>query len=113
VAVAEAAPPAPEPAPAKPATRKLAAATKRDPAKAQALYERGEAKRTQADYDGAIKLYLAAEQADPALADVHKKLGLCYQLKGDTRRAADRYRKYLATSPADAERVKAILTTLE
>jgi hypothetical protein len=44
---------------------------------------------------------------------VQKKLALCYQLKGDTRRAADRYRRYLATRPADAERVRAILSTLE
>jgi serine/threonine-protein kinase len=92
--------------------KKLAAA-KHDPVKALALYEKGEAKRAQQDIDGAIKLYLAAEQADPELADVQKKLGLCYQLKGDTKRAADRYRKYLATRPSDAERVKVILSTLE
>jgi hypothetical protein len=44
---------------------------------------------------------------------VQKKLALCYMLKGDTRRAADRYRRYLATHPADAERVRAILSTLD
>ena len=86
---------------------------KRDPAKALALYKRGEAKRSEQDIDGAIKLYLAAEASDPSLADVQKKLGLCYQLRGDTRKAADRYRKYLASQPADAERVRAILSTLE
>ena len=109
--------PAPEVAPAK-ATRpakKLAAAApaKRDPAKALVLYKKGETRRSAQDIDGAIKLYLAAEAADPDLADVQKKLALCYQLNGDTRRAADRYRRYLATRPADAERVKAILSTLE
>jgi serine/threonine-protein kinase len=106
---------APEPPPAKaaPAKKGHAASAKRDPAKALALFEKGESKRSQQDIDGAIKLYLAAEASDPGLADVQKKLGLCYQLKGDTRRAADRYRKYLATKPADAERVKAILSTLE
>jgi Tfp pilus assembly protein PilF len=62
--------------------------------------------------DGAIELYLRAEAADPRLADVQKKLALCYQLKGDTRRAAERYRRYLATGPQDADRVRAILSTL-
>jgi Tfp pilus assembly protein PilF len=62
--------------------------------------------------DGAIRLYLRAEEADPSLAEVHKKLALCYQLKGDTRRAAERYRRYLATDPADADRVRAVLSTL-
>jgi hypothetical protein len=98
---------------ANPTPRKVAAAAKRDPAKALALYRKGEARRAEQDIDGAIKLYLAAESSDPRLADVQKKLALCYQLKGDTRRAADRYRRYLATRPADAERVRAILSTLE
>jgi len=95
--------------------KKVAAAApgKRDPAKALALYKKGEARRADQDVDGAIKLYLAAESLDPDLADAQKKLALCYQLKGDTRRAADRYRRYLATRPADAERVKAILSTLK
>jgi hypothetical protein len=94
--------------------RKLpAAATKRDRAAAASLYRRAEARRAEQDVDGAIALYLAAEVADPGLAEVQKKLGLCYQLKGDTRRAASRYRRYLATRPADAERVRAILSTLE
>jgi serine/threonine-protein kinase len=93
--------------------RKAPPAAKRDPAKALALYRKGEARRAEQDIDGAIKLYLAAESSDPRLADVQKKLALCYQLKGDTRRAADRYRRYLATRPPDAERVRAILSTLE
>jgi tetratricopeptide (TPR) repeat protein len=100
-----------EPQPKVPATKKHPA--RHDPAKALALYRKGEAKRSEQDIDGAIKLYLAAESSDPDLADVQKKLGLCYQLRGDTRKAADRYRKYLASQPADAERVKAILSTLE
>ncbi len=97
-----------------PAPRKVpAAAAKRDPAKALALYKKAEARRAEQDIDGAIKLYLAAEASDADLADVQKRLALCYQLKGDTRRAADRYRRYLATRPPDAERVRAILSTLE
>jgi Tfp pilus assembly protein PilF len=62
--------------------------------------------------DAAIRLYLRAEQADPTLAEIQKKLALCYQLKGDTRRAAERYRRYLATDPPDADRVRAVLSTL-
>jgi tetratricopeptide (TPR) repeat protein len=65
------------------------------------------------DMDGAIRLYLQAEAADPGLVDVQKRLGLAYQLKGDTRRARERYRRYLATGPEDAEKVKAILETLQ
>jgi tRNA A-37 threonylcarbamoyl transferase component Bud32 len=95
------------------AKRTPAAAPRRDRAKALALFRKGEARRAGQDVDGAIQLYLAAEAADPGLAEVQKKLGLCYQLKGDTRRAAERYRRYLATSPADAERVRAVLSTLE
>ena len=49
----------------------------------------------------------------PALAEAQKKLALCYQLKGDRRRATERYRRYLATNPPDADRVRAILGTLE
>jgi eukaryotic-like serine/threonine-protein kinase len=90
-----------------------AAAPRRDPAKALALFRKGEARRAGQDVDGAIQLYLAAEASDPGLAEVQKKLGLCYQLKGDTRRAAERYRRYLATAPADADRVRAVLSTLE
>jgi tRNA A-37 threonylcarbamoyl transferase component Bud32 len=84
-----------------------------DRARARALFEKAEARRAAQDVEGAIPLYLAAEQADPGLAEVHKKLGLCYQLRGDRRRAADRYRRYLATGPEDADRVRAILGTLE
>jgi serine/threonine protein kinase len=83
-----------------------------DPARAQRLFKQAEARRAAQDVDGAIRLYLAAEAADPDLAEVQKKLALCYQLKGDTKRAAERYRRYLATDPGDADRVRAILTTL-
>jgi Tfp pilus assembly protein PilF len=62
--------------------------------------------------DGAIRLLLRAERADPSLAEIHKKLALCYQQKGDTARARARYRRYLETQPEDADRVRAILSTL-
>jgi len=95
-----------------PAPRKTAAVSRRDREKAQALYRKADARRAEQDVDGAIRLYLAAEAADPGLAEVQKKLALCYQLKGDRRRAAERYRRYLATDPDDADRVRAILSTL-
>jgi serine/threonine protein kinase len=98
-----------EPAPAAP---RRASSPRRHPARARKLYARAEVRRAEQDVDGAIELYLAAEAADPALAEVQKKLALCYQLKGDRRRAAERYRRYLATDPDDADRVRAILSTL-
>jgi serine/threonine-protein kinase len=111
--------PAPAPAPdAAPAAMPVATATpaakpsRRDRGKAQALYRKAEARRAAHDLDHAIELYLQAEAADPGLAEIQKRLGLCYQQKGDGRRAAERYRRYLATGPADAERVRAILATL-
>jgi tRNA A-37 threonylcarbamoyl transferase component Bud32 len=85
----------------------------KDPARAAALFKRAEAKRGAQDVNGAIPLYLAALEADPSLVEVHKKLALCYQLKGDRKRAAERYRRYLATNPPDADRVRIVLSTLE
>jgi Tfp pilus assembly protein PilF len=63
--------------------------------------------------DGAIQLYLRTLDADPGLAEAEKRLAVCYQLKGETRRAADRYRRYLATHPPDADRVRLILQGIE
>jgi hypothetical protein len=83
------------------------------PAEARALLEEAEARRKAADVDGAIGLYLAALRADPSLAEAERELAACYQLKGDTRRAAERYRRYLATDPPDAARVRVVLEGLE
>ncbi len=111
------APPQPEPReePQKPAVPppRPSTAEARDPAKAAALFERAERRRAEQDVDAAIPLYLAALAADPSLAEAHKKLGLCYQLKGDKQNAAARYRRYLATDPPDADRVRIVLRTLE
>jgi Tfp pilus assembly protein PilF len=82
-------------------------------ARGRTLFKRAESRRKDGDVDGAVKLYLAALSADPGLAEAHKKLAVCYQLKGDTRHAAERYRKYLATNPPDADRVKLILGGLQ
>jgi serine/threonine protein kinase len=79
---------------------------------AAALFRRAEGRRAEQDVDGAIRLYLQAEAADPSLAEVQKKLALCYQLRGDTARAAERYRRYLATDPDDASKVRSILESL-
>jgi tetratricopeptide (TPR) repeat protein len=89
------------------------AAARLDPARARALAQQGDALRAGQDVRGAIKAYLAAEAADPSLAEVQKKLGLCYQLQGDPARAAERYRRYLATGPEDAAKVRLILETLQ
>ncbi len=97
--------------PAPTATPK-AAARKPDRARAQALYEQAELRRAEQDTGRAIQLYLAAGAADPSMFQVHKKLALCYQLQGDSRRAAEHYRKYLSHDPEDADKVRAILATL-
>ena len=83
------------------------------PAQGKALLRKAESRRKAGDVDGAIRLYLAALEADRGLAEAQKKLAVCYQLKGDTRRAAERYRQYLATNPPDADRVRLILGGLE
>jgi tetratricopeptide (TPR) repeat protein len=83
-----------------------------DPDRARGYLKQGDALRAQLDCKGAIPLYLAAEAADPELAEVQKKLAICYQHTGDTRKAVRRYKRYLATDPEDAEKVKMILSTL-
>jgi hypothetical protein len=80
--------------------------------RAEGLLGRAEQRRSEHDVDGAIRLYLQAEAVDPSLAEVQKKLALCYQLKGDTARAAERWELYLASDPPDAEKVRAIVETL-
>jgi serine/threonine-protein kinase len=98
--------PVPPPAPtARPPAR-------RDPAKARALFAQAEEKRRALETEAAIKLYLRAEQADPDLHEVHKKLGQCYQLVGDIPRAREQYRRYLASRPADADKIQASLDLL-
>ncbi|HET6411389.1 MAG TPA: tetratricopeptide repeat protein [Anaeromyxobacter sp.] len=61
----------------------------------------------------AIRLYLAALAADPGIAEAHKKLALCYEEKGEPRRAVAEYRRYLSTDPPDADRVRAALEELQ
>jgi len=105
--------PRPEgPAAEKGGPRKKVALARPDPARARALFEQAEERRKAMDAQGAIALYLKAERADPGLAEVHKKLGQCYQLVGDIPRARERYRRYLAAGPPDADRVRASLDLL-
>jgi eukaryotic-like serine/threonine-protein kinase len=123
VAEAVAASPSPQPAtpapaagegePSTDASTEPTAAPEPAPARAKNLFRRAEARRAAGKVDAAIRLYLAAEDADPSLAEVHKKLAVCYQLKGDRARAAQRYRRYLETNPEDAEKVRLILATLQ
>ncbi len=102
-----------EPPPAQPEKASPTARPRRpDRVRALALYQQAEARRAEQDAARAIQLYLAAEAADPSMYQVHKKLALCYQLQGDNRRAAERYRRYLAHDPEDADKVRAILATL-
>jgi hypothetical protein len=91
--------PAPRPAPG-------------DRSRAVELYRQAEERRAEQDVEGAIRLYLQAEAADPALPNVQKKLAVCYQLKGDRPAAIARYRKYLAFAPEDAAAVRQVLQSL-
>jgi serine/threonine protein kinase len=83
-----------------------------DPAEARDLMKQGDGLRAQQDCGAAIPLYLQAEAADPKLTEVHKKLAICYQSLGETKKAVRRYERYLSSDPADAEKVKLILSTL-
>jgi serine/threonine-protein kinase len=105
--------PSVRPTPAVAQTPRAPALPRRGREAALASYRQAEQRRAAQDVDGAIPLYLAALQADPTLADANKKVALCYQLKGDTQRAVEHYRRYLATNPPDAEKVRAVLTTLQ
>ena len=81
--------------------------------RAAALYRFADERRARQDIDGAIRLYQAALAADPGIVEAHKKLALCYEEKGEPRRAAAEYRRYLSTDPPDADRVRAALEGLE
>ena len=81
--------------------------------RAAGLFKRAEGLRARQAVDGAIPLYLEALRADPGLSEAHKKLALCYQLKGDKKHAIEQYQRYLLTFPKDADWVRAILGTLE
>jgi tetratricopeptide (TPR) repeat protein len=82
-------------------------------AQAHELVKKGDGLRSSGDVEGAIKAYLAAEAADPALPALQKKLAVCYQQQGDTRAARARYQRYLATDPPDAAKVRLILENLQ
>lgn len=83
-----------------------------DPDAARGYIKQADGLRAQLDCKSAIPLYLAAEAADPTIAEVQKKLAICYQSIGDTRKAVRRYERYLKSDPEDAEKVKLILSTL-
>jgi hypothetical protein len=100
--------------PQRPAARRSPSLAPGDAAlRAAGLFKQAEGLRARQEVDGAIPLYLLALKEDPGLSEAHKKLALCYQLKGDKKHAVEQYRRYLLTSPRDADRVRAILGTLE
>ena len=103
----------PEPVKPAPAVQRPPAQKQGRRAQAHELIKKGDALRSSGDLEGAIKVYLAAEAADPALPAPQKKLAVCYQQQGDTRAARERYRRYLATDPPDAAKVRMILETLQ
>ena len=112
--------PSPEPVAARPAPAPApppaARAQPRGPgqrARAHELVKKGDGLRSGGDVEGAIKAYLAAESIDPALPALQKKLAVCYQQQGDTVAAKERYRRYLATDPPDAAKVRMILENLQ
>jgi len=121
VAADPAASPRPEPVvarpePAAPAPPPAARPGPRGPgrrAQAHDLVKKGDGLRSSGDVDGAIKAYLAAEAIEPALPALQKKLAVCYQQQGDTQAAKARYRRYLATDPPNAAKVRLILETLQ
>jgi Tfp pilus assembly protein PilF len=102
-------PPADDPTKGKGKDRRQA---RLDPDAARGYMREADALRSQLDCSGAIPLYLAAEAADPQLVEVQKKLAICYQSVGDTKKAVKRYQRYLKSDPEDAEKVKLILSTL-
>jgi serine/threonine protein kinase len=83
-----------------------------DPAQAKSFVAQGNGLRASGDCEGAIRLYKQAEAADPGLAEVQKRMAMCYQQLGDMKSAVRRYERYLATDPPDAAKVKAVLSTL-
>ncbi len=111
--VAPSDPVAPVLAPAAAAARRPARPGPLRRARANELVKKGDAFRSSGDVERAIRAYLAAEKADPALPVLQKKLAVCYQQQGDAGAARERYRRYLATDPPDAATVRLILDTLQ
>jgi tRNA A-37 threonylcarbamoyl transferase component Bud32 len=84
-----------------------------DPARAKSLLAQGNGLRAAGDCKGAIGLYQQAETADPGLAEVQKRMALCYQMLGEKDAAVRHFKKYLATDPDDAAKVQSIVETLK
>jgi serine/threonine-protein kinase len=112
-ATAPAPPAAPTPTAPTAARPARPAVAKGGRAQAAELVKKGDALRQAGDLDGAIRAFLAAEAADPAQPTLQKKLAVCYQQQGDTKAATERYRRYLASDPPDAAKVRLILESLQ
>lgn len=97
---------------AQPASTGKSGAVRRDRTRALATLEKAEARRTQRDFDGAVQLFLAAEELDPSLPQIQKGLAHCYQSQGKNRMAVERYQRYLASNPGDAAEVRTLMEAL-
>ncbi len=80
--------------------RVLAAGTKEI---AGPLYESGIDLFNAGKYDGAIRNFEQALQADPSLAKIHYHLGLCLVNQGDVEGAKGHFRKFIEMAPDDAD----------
>jgi hypothetical protein len=71
-------------------------------------YKKGTELYLAGDLTGAEVAYRAALAAVPGYAAAYKGLGILYQRQGNTARAADAYRRYLALAPkaSDAESIR-------
>ncbi len=66
-------------------------------------------------YDEALAAYARAARLPSAPAMVEKKIGLCYQLKGDRASAAAHYGRYVGSTPTppDADQIRRLIAQLE
>jgi Tfp pilus assembly protein PilF len=74
-------------------------ATRQSPTVAEAWYGLGDAKRFEADFDGAIVAYETALTLDPKHLDSWSNLGICLAELGDLTGAARAWRSALRVSP--------------
>jgi hypothetical protein len=66
------------------------------------------------ELDKALQNYERAAHADPTLPTPLKKLGICYQRMGDSKRAAEHLQRYVdwVPTPPDAESIRKIIAGL-
>jgi regulator of sirC expression with transglutaminase-like and TPR domain len=64
--------------------------------------------------DEALQNYERAAHADPTFSAPFKKIGICYQRMGDSRRAIDHLQRYVdwVPTPPDADGIRKIIAGL-